>query len=54
MAQQYHRNPAAVSALSPEQCHLTQEGGTERPFTGEYLDNQDAGIYVDPVSGEPV
>jgi len=27
MAQQYHRNPAAVSALSPDQCHLTQEDG---------------------------
>lgn len=50
----YHRNPAAVHALSPEQYRVTQENGTERPFTGEYWDNHEAGIYVDVVSGEPL
>ena len=50
----YNRNPAAVSALSPEQYHVTQESGTERPFTGEYWDNHEPGIYVDVVSGEPL
>ena len=29
-------------------------GGTERPGTGEYLDNKEPGIYVDIVSGEPL
>lgn len=50
----YIKNPAAVNALSPEQYQVTQENGTERPFTGEYWDNHAAGIYVDVVSGEPL
>jgi peptide-methionine (R)-S-oxide reductase len=54
MAQQYIKNPQAVDALSPEQYHITQENGTERPFTGEYWDNHEPGIYVDVVSGEPL
>ena len=54
MSHDYHRNPAAVSALSPEQYWVTQENGTERPFTGEYWDNHEPGIYVDVVSGEPL
>lgn len=33
---------------------MTQENGTERPFTGEYHDNKEPGIYVDVVSGEPL
>ena len=54
MAHEYHKNPAAVDALSPEQYHVTQKNGTERPFTGEYWDNHEPGIYVDVVSGEPL
>ena len=54
MAQQYNKNPAAVDALSPEQYQVTQKNGTERPFTGEYWDNHEPGIYVDVVSGEPL
>ncbi|WP_179470371.1 peptide-methionine (R)-S-oxide reductase MsrB [Mycolicibacterium vinylchloridicum] len=54
MSHAYHRNPTAVSALSPEQYRVTQENGTERPFTGEYWDNHEPGIYVDVVSGEPL
>ena len=54
MAKDYNKNPAAVGALSPEQYHVTQENGTERPFTGEYWDNHEPGIYVDVVSGEPL
>jgi peptide-methionine (R)-S-oxide reductase len=50
----YNKNPAAVDALSPEQYHVTQKNGTERPFTGEYWDNHEPGIYVDVVSGEPL
>src|SRR5260370_21856732 len=44
----------AVSRLSPEQYRGTQQSGTERPGTGEYLDNKEPGIYVDIVSGEPL
>ncbi len=54
MTQEYNKNPAAVDALSPEQYHVTQRNGTERPFTGEYWDNHEPGIYVDVVSGEPL
>ena len=54
MTQEYNKNPAAVGALSPEQYHVTQENGTERPFTGEYWDNHEPGIYIDVVSGEPL
>ncbi|WP_231737533.1 peptide-methionine (R)-S-oxide reductase MsrB [Mycobacterium sp. IS-1742] len=43
-----------MNALSPQQYHVTQENGTERPFTGEYWDNHEPGIYVDVVSGEPL
>jgi peptide-methionine (R)-S-oxide reductase len=54
VATKYNKNPAAVSALSPEQYNVTQKNGTERPFTGEYWDNHEPGIYVDVVSGEPL
>ncbi len=54
MTHDYHKNPAAVGALRPEQYYVTQESGTERPFTGEYLNNKEPGIYVDVVSGEPL
>jgi len=40
--------------LNPEQYHVTQEEGTERPFHNEYWDHNEAGIYVDIVSGEPL
>jgi peptide-methionine (R)-S-oxide reductase len=54
VSHQYSKDPAAVDALSPEQYHVTQENGTELPFTGEYCDNHEPGIYVDIVSGEPL
>ncbi len=54
MTHDYRKNPDAVGALSPEQYHVTQKNGTERPFTGEYWDNHEPGIYVDVVSGEPL
>jgi peptide-methionine (R)-S-oxide reductase len=54
MTTEYNKNPAALDALSPEQYQVTQKNGTERPFTGEYWDNKEPGIYVDVVSGEPL
>lgn len=40
--------------LTPLQYKVTQEEGTERPFSNEYWDNHKPGIYVDIVSGEPL
>jgi len=51
---QYRKTDEAVAALSPEEFRVTQQSGTERPGTGKYLNNKEAGIYVDIVSGEPL
>jgi peptide-methionine (R)-S-oxide reductase len=51
---EYVKDPEAIAKLTPEQYRVTQQSGTERPGTGEYLHNKEAGIYVDVVSGEPL
>ena len=38
--------------LTPTQFHITQESGTERPFTAEYWDTKDPGTYHCVVCGE--
>ncbi|SEW24763.1 peptide-methionine (R)-S-oxide reductase [Aliiroseovarius sediminilitoris] len=50
----YEKSADAIAKLSPEQFRVTQENGTERPGSGEYLGNKAPGIYVDIVSGEPL
>ncbi|KQN00335.1 MULTISPECIES: peptide-methionine (R)-S-oxide reductase MsrB [unclassified Sphingomonas] len=50
----YRKTDAAIARLTPEQFYVTQQSGTERPGTGEYLNEKRAGIYVDIVSGEPL
>ncbi|MFT5674268.1 MAG: peptide-methionine (R)-S-oxide reductase [Paraglaciecola sp.] len=50
----YQKSKDAISALTAEQYRVTQENGTERPGTGELLNNTSPGIYVDVVSGEPL
>jgi len=50
----YTKSPEAIAALSPEEFHVTQRSGTERPGTGKLLHNKEPGIYVDIVSGEPL
>jgi peptide-methionine (R)-S-oxide reductase len=50
----YTKDPTVIAALSPEEFHVTQRNGTERPGTGKYLGNKEPGIYVDIVSGEPL
>lgn len=50
----YERRPEVIDSLTPEQYRVTQQNGTERPGTGEYLSNKRSGIYVDVVSGEPL
>ena len=51
---EYRKTPEALARLTPIQRHVTQESGTERAGTGELLDNKEAGVYVDVVSGEPL
>ena len=50
----YQKTQEALARLTPEQFRVTQQNATERPGTGEYLDNHEPGIYVDIVSGEPL
>jgi peptide-methionine (R)-S-oxide reductase len=50
----YSKDPDAIAKLTREQYRVTQEGATERPGTGELLHNEEPGIYVDIVSGEPL
>lgn len=40
--------------LTKEEYRVTQENGTEAPFTGKYDDFYEEGIYVDVVSGKPL
>ncbi len=50
----YTKNPNAIANLDAEQYRVTQESGTEAPGSGELLNNDEPGIYVDIVSGEPL
>ncbi len=56
MSKKYSKPSDAVlrEQLSDLQYKVTQKEGTERPFSNEYNDNKQAGIYVDIVSGEPL
>ncbi|EJT5926340.1 methionine sulfoxide reductase B [Clostridium perfringens] len=40
--------------LTEEEYYVTQENGTEKPFTNEYWDFNGEGIYVDITTGEPL
>jgi methionine-R-sulfoxide reductase len=40
--------------LTPLEYAVTQQADTERPFKNTYWNNEQAGLYVDVVSGEPL
>lgn len=50
----YQKTGDAIANLTPEQFRVTQESGTERAYTGAYYKNNEPGLYVDVVSGEPL
>lgn len=45
----YRKTDDVIAKLTPEQYRVTQQSGTERPFTGEYDKHYEPGIYVDVV-----
>jgi peptide-methionine (R)-S-oxide reductase len=45
MTQDAETNNDLRSRLTDEQFEITQNKGTERPFTGKYVDHKDDGVY---------
>ena len=45
---------ALKKLLTPLQYEVTQNAATERPFSNEYFDKFEDGIYVDITTGEPL
>lgn len=54
MSENYEASSEAVARLSARQYQVTQESWTEPAFDNEFWDLEEAGIYVDVVSGEPL
>ena len=51
---EYKKDPDAIARLTPEQFAVTQRSATEAPFTNEFDEHHEPGLYVDIVSGEPL
>jgi peptide-methionine (R)-S-oxide reductase len=50
----YRKDPEVVARLTRAQYEVTQNSATEPAFRNEFWDHDDAGLYVDVVSGEPL
>lgn len=51
---QFQKTQKSVSQLTPVQYEVTQRSATEPAFDNAYWDNDEAGLYVDIVTGEPL
>lgn len=51
---QFEKSKKALDVLTAEQRRVTQDAETEPPFSGEYNEHTEPGIYVDIVTGEPL
>ena len=40
------KQPTQYNELTDEEAHVIVQKGTERPFTGEYTDLKDAGMFI--------
>jgi peptide-methionine (R)-S-oxide reductase len=54
VVEHYSKDAGAIAELTPRQYAVTQESATEPAFDNEFWDRNEAGIYVDVVSGEPL
>ena len=49
-----HDNEIWRDKLTPQEYHVRREKGTERPFTGEYWNTREKGVYNCRCCGEPL
>ncbi len=50
----YGKHPDDVARLTEMEYDVTQHGATEPPFSNEFWQHDEPGLYVDVVSGEPL
>lgn len=49
-----HEGGEWKSLLTPEEYRVLREAGTEAPFSGEYVDTEDEGVYRCRACGNPL